>query len=146
MSMQAPTGLLEQHISADIGVAVQQFVDLHRDSKFLNKTACPLLTGIADFWVSRAQLEGSHYHIRGIIPPDEYAVNVSDNPYTNAAASLALSTAYSKCSPDPGYLDVSKRLIILYDVGWVPGSCQEGWVPTDIGSVKMCIEVGRCPP
>jgi trehalose/maltose hydrolase-like predicted phosphorylase len=54
-----------------------------------------MLSGIADFWASRVEFDTDieQYVINGVIPPDEYAVNVNNSVYTNVVASYSLSYA-----------------------------------------------------
>jgi trehalose/maltose hydrolase-like predicted phosphorylase len=96
----APTGALEQHISGDISFAAAQYWWMTGDLQWLAKigiavrcccahrcsadgtaTGYPMMAGVADFWVSRVQPLASNaslYAIDDVIPPDEYAVNVSN--------------------------------------------------------------------
>lgn len=118
----ASTGLLEQHISADVALAARLVHNLRRDARFLDDIACPLASQTAEFWVSRVEEGGGLYHISSIIPPDEYAENVTDSAYTNAAVSLALRWAYDACAGRPSvsgdpqrWLDVSSKLYVPYD-------------------------------
>lgn len=88
----APTGQYEQHISGDIGAAVQRYWHSTRDLQWLRTEGFPLMEGIASFWMSRVSCnEGDgQCHIRGVISMDERTFNVSDECYTNAAAAQSL--------------------------------------------------------
>lgn len=112
----APTGQLEQHISADIAVAAMQYVRMHGDEGFFLDVACPLATGTAEFWASRVELDQADgkYHIAGVIPPDEYAVNVTDSVYTNVATAMNLLFA-DRCTPNVTWVDIAHRLAVAYD-------------------------------
>jgi len=90
----APTGQLEQHISGDISFAFQQYWDVTKDVSWL-KSVYPLIYGIAQFWASRVTYNPKldDYEILGVIPPDEYAVNVDNSVYTNVVASYSLNFA-----------------------------------------------------
>eukprot|EP01102_Stenamoeba_stenopodia_P020574 TRINITY_DN8083_c0_g2_i2.p1 TRINITY_DN8083_c0_g2~~TRINITY_DN8083_c0_g2_i2.p1 ORF type:complete len:574 (+),score=131.27 TRINITY_DN8083_c0_g2_i2:205-1926(+) len=90
--LSAPTGQLEQHISGDIAVAVRDYWYVTNDIDWLENTGFPIVQGIAEFYASRIQLNISlgEYVIDGVIPPDEFAVNVSNSIYTNAVAQIAL--------------------------------------------------------
>jgi trehalose/maltose hydrolase-like predicted phosphorylase len=92
----APTGQLEQHITGDIAFAFQQYWRLTKDVNWLKK-AWPLIAGIAKFWTSRVSFNAqtNQYEINGVIPPDEYAVNVNNSVYTNVAAKISLNFATS---------------------------------------------------
>lgn len=82
----APTGLREQHINGDISLAIWQYWLAQKDSAWLSKVGYEMLTGIADFWVSRVTITDNVAHINDIIPPDEYVDNVNDSVYTNYVA------------------------------------------------------------
>jgi len=79
----ADTGLYEVHISGDIALSAWRAWQFGGDVEWLRSIGYPLLSGIADFWVSRALADtpgsttGSPLRIAGVIPPDEYADNVS---------------------------------------------------------------------
>lgn len=115
----AATGLREDHISGDIAFALWQHWALTRDKLWLQSTAWPMLQGIADFWVSRSTPEGALYHIKDVIPPDEYVDHVEDSAYTNTVAALALSYAAQaaevlniSCTACKHYLEVAQGLAL----------------------------------
>lgn len=100
----APTGQLEQHISGDIVFAIKQYYRSQVASNSITdiagqeflKTYAPLVLGVADFYASRATPRPHSppmYDINGVIPPDEYAVNVNNSIYTNAIAQISLDFA-----------------------------------------------------
>lgn len=90
----ALTGPFEHHITADIGVACWNYYCVTRDVRWLQREGYPLLKEIADFWTSRVicNQDGS-YSIHNVTGADEYANGVTDNAFTNGAASLALKYA-----------------------------------------------------
>jgi len=92
--ISAPTGQLEQHISGDISYAFQQYWELTHNTTRL-ASVYPLIYGIAQFWASRVIYNpaSNNYEILGVIPPDEYAVNVNNSVYTNVVASMSLNFA-----------------------------------------------------
>jgi kojibiose phosphorylase len=80
-------GTDEQHISADIAYAVWQYWLTTGDEPFLRDAGAEIVLDTARFWASRAARESDgHYHIRGVIGPDEYHEGVDDNAYTNGMA------------------------------------------------------------
>uniref|UniRef100_UPI003F4F4792 glycoside hydrolase family 65 protein n=1 Tax=Caballeronia sp. LjRoot34 TaxID=3342325 RepID=UPI003F4F4792 len=80
-------GKQEQHISADVAYAVWQYWEATDDDVFLREAGAEILFETARFWSCRAQLEGDgHYHIRGVIGPDEYHESIDDNAFTNGMA------------------------------------------------------------
>jgi trehalose/maltose hydrolase-like predicted phosphorylase len=85
--IQVLCGTQEQHISADIAYAVWQYWRITGDDRFLLDAGAEILFETARFWASRAQQEADlHYHIRGVIGPDEYHEEIDDNAYTNQMA------------------------------------------------------------
>jgi trehalose/maltose hydrolase-like predicted phosphorylase len=80
-------GTDEQHISADVACAVWQYWQVTGDVSFLLDAGAEIVLETARFWGSRAALEADgHYHIRGVVGPDEYHEGVDDNAYTNGMA------------------------------------------------------------
>lgn len=90
----ALTGPFEHHITADIAIACWNYYCVTRDMLWLQREGYPLLKEIAEFWVSRSSrnTDGS-YSIHNVTGADEYANGVTDNAFTNGAASLALHYA-----------------------------------------------------
>jgi trehalose/maltose hydrolase-like predicted phosphorylase len=122
----APTGQLEQHITGDISFAVWQYWLLTGDLEWLTNVGWPILNGAATFWTSRVTPvpvlghTSDVYHIDGVIPPDEYAVNVSDSVYTNVVATMSLEFATRAAalvgqSADPLWSQVASQLYIPYN-------------------------------
>ena len=77
----AATGLREIHINGDIAMAVwNMWRSMGWDSAgWLSGTAWPILSGIAEFFMSKLALDnpgapaGSPLSLLNVIPPDEYA-------------------------------------------------------------------------
>ena len=90
----ALTGPFEHHITADIGIACWNYYCVTRDVRWLQREGYPLLKEIADFWASRVtRNQDGSYSIHNVTGADEYANGVTDNAFTNGAASLALKYA-----------------------------------------------------
>lgn len=83
----ALTGPLEHHVTADVARGAWLYFLTSADTAWLREYGEPMIRACADFWVSRAEAnpDGS-YSIRGVVGADEYAINVDDNAFTNAAA------------------------------------------------------------
>jgi protein-glucosylgalactosylhydroxylysine glucosidase len=83
----ADTGLREQHISADIALAIWQYYSVTKDKDWLVSTGLPMLVGISEFWSSRVRYDSAANvsHIDHVIPPDEYVSDCNDSVYTNYA-------------------------------------------------------------
>ncbi|MDO5608275.1 MAG: glycoside hydrolase family 65 protein [Capnocytophaga sp.] len=80
------TGILEHHITADVGIALWNFYCATKDEVWLRQKAFPVMEGIAKFWESRvsANADGT-FSVKGVVGADEYAHNVTDNAFTNGA-------------------------------------------------------------
>lgn len=90
----ALTGPFEHHITADIAIAAWNYYCMSRDLRWLREDGFPLMEQVAEFWVSRAELnDDGSYSIRNVVCADEYAEGVDDNAFTNAAAKCALQDA-----------------------------------------------------
>lgn len=90
----AITGPMEHHITADVGIALWNYYRVTRDLDWLKRTGWPALRSVAEFWQSRAvrNNDGS-WSIEGVVGADEYAINVTDNAFTNGAAATVLRFA-----------------------------------------------------
>lgn len=120
----AATGLREQHISADISLSVWQYYLVTKDAQWLAAVGMPILVGIADFYVSRAEFDESRKtaHINDVIPPDEYVDHVDDSVYTNFAAAEALRFTL-RAAEETGtvlghaeaYAELATALVILFN-------------------------------
>lgn len=87
------TGTQQIHVTADVAYAVWRYWHTTHDHAFLQDAGVELLVETARFWVSRAELGQRHYHIRGVVGPDEYHHGVDDNAYTNWLARFNLQKA-----------------------------------------------------
>jgi trehalose/maltose hydrolase-like predicted phosphorylase len=88
------TALQQHHISADVAWATYQYWRATRDDEFLKEMGAEILVETARFWASRATRDpDGRYHIYGIMGPDEYHDNISDNAFTNVLARWNLERA-----------------------------------------------------
>jgi trehalose/maltose hydrolase-like predicted phosphorylase len=80
----AETGIREIHNSGDVAFAVWQYYRATKDMNWLKQIGWPLLSGIADFWVSRSTRDAQgRANINDVIPPDEYHDHVNNSVFTN---------------------------------------------------------------
>lgn len=95
----ALTGPMEHHITADVGIAAWNFWCVTRDRKWLKEKGWPVLKAAAGFCADRAteNPDGS-FSVTGVVGADEYANNVTDNAFTNAAFSKVLECASKAAS------------------------------------------------
>jgi len=90
----ALSGPFEHHISACVALAAWQYYCVTRDKTWLREKGYPILAATADFWASRVERNGpGHYDIKNVVAADEWAENVDNDAFTNAAAQLNLMNA-----------------------------------------------------
>jgi trehalose/maltose hydrolase-like predicted phosphorylase len=90
----ALSGPFEHHITADVALAAWNYYCVTQDTIWLREKGWPILSSTADFWASRVERNGPHhYDIKNVVAADEWAENVDNNAFTNAAAIANLKTA-----------------------------------------------------
>ena len=88
------TGLLEEHIVADVAWAAACYMDWTGDEVFIQGPGLRLLAETARYWASRARFDAEgKAHIYGVIGPDEYHEAVDDSAFTNVMARWNLRRA-----------------------------------------------------
>jgi len=88
------TGLIEEHIVADVAWAAQCYTDWTGDTDFLEGPGFDLFIETARYWGSRVRWDRhGNAHIYGVIGPDEYHETVDDNAFTNVMARWNLRRA-----------------------------------------------------
>lgn len=93
--MKIWTGLIEQHISADIAFAVWQYYAITGDQVFMDECGYEIIIDTARFWASRATWneKKGQYEYLGVIGPDEYKEHVDNNAFTNYMAAWNMRLA-----------------------------------------------------
>jgi trehalose/maltose hydrolase-like predicted phosphorylase len=115
----ALSGPFEHHISACVALAAWNYYCVTQDKQWLREKGWPLLSATADFWASRVERNGAgHYDIKNVVAADEWAENIDNNAFTNAAAQANLlnATAAAKIlgiKADPDWAHVAKNIPIL---------------------------------
>ena len=90
----ALSGPFEQHITACVAIAAWNYYRVTQDRQWLREKGWPILKETADFWASRVERNGpGHYDINNVVAADEWAENVNNNAFTNAAAKANLQFA-----------------------------------------------------
>lgn len=112
------TGELEHHVTADIALAIQQYLQATGDVSFMEDCGYEMLLETARFWASRVVLnpEKQRYEILHVIGPDEYQDNVDNNVYTNylAAQNMELGLwALEQVKKQPELLERMERCVCL---------------------------------
>jgi len=115
----ALSGPFEHHITACVGIAAWNYFCVTQDKQWLREKGYPILSATADFWASRVERNGpGHYDINNVVAADEWAENVNNNAFTNAAArsNLQFATEAAKVlgiTPDPDWINVANNIPIL---------------------------------
>ena len=115
----ALSGPFEHHITACVGIAAWNYYCVTQDKQWLKEKGYPILSATADFWASRVERNGpGHYDIYNVVAADEWAENVNNNAFTNAAArsNLQYATEAAKIlgiTPDADWMNVANNIPIL---------------------------------
>lgn len=93
--IQYLTGMIEQHISADIAFAIWQYYTATGDEDFMERYGYEMILDTGKFWASRIEWkeEKGRYEITDVIGPDEYKEHVDNNAYTNYLADYNMKLA-----------------------------------------------------
>jgi protein-glucosylgalactosylhydroxylysine glucosidase len=87
----ALSGPFEQHITACVGIAAWNYYCVTQDKEWLKEKGWPILKETANFWASRVERNGvNKFEIKNVVAADEWAENVNNNAFTNAAAKTNL--------------------------------------------------------
>lgn len=90
----ALSGPFEHHITACVALAAWNYFCVTQDTAWLRSEGWPILKATADFWASRVQRNGpGRFDIDNVVAADEWAENVDNDAFTNAAAKANLRDA-----------------------------------------------------
>jgi len=115
----ALSGPFEHHITADVAIAAWNYFAVTRDTSWLQEKGFPMIKACADFWASRVERNGpGNYDIKNVVAADEWAENVDNNAFTNAAAKANLRYAVMAANilhrpVDTDWINVEKNIPIL---------------------------------
>ncbi len=115
----ALSGPFEHHISACVALAAWQYYCVTQDKDWLREKGWPILSATADFWASRVERNGpGRYDIKNVVASDEWAENVDNDAFTNAAAQVNLQNATAAAKllglrADPDWLRVAQNIPLL---------------------------------
>jgi trehalose/maltose hydrolase-like predicted phosphorylase len=115
----ALSGPFEHHITACVGIAAWNYYCVTQDKNWLREKGWPILSATADFWASRVERNGpGKFEIKNVVAADEWAENVDNDAFTNAAAKANLQFATEAAKilgvvPDPDWLNVANNIPIL---------------------------------
>jgi kojibiose phosphorylase len=109
------TGEIEEHIVADVAWAADHYFRWTGDRAFLDEEGAEMILDGARYWQSRIEMDSKgRAHLRHVIGPDEYHVDVDDNFFTNVMAAWHLDAA---ARYGAGRDDLAQRLGM--EAGWV---------------------------
>jgi trehalose/maltose hydrolase-like predicted phosphorylase len=115
----ALSGPFEHHITACVAIAAWNYFCVTQDKTWLKEKGWPILSATADFWASRVERNGAgKYDIKNVVAADEWAENVDNNAFTNAAAkaNLQYATEAAKLlgiAPDNDWMNVADNIPVL---------------------------------
>ena len=115
----ALSGPFEHHITACVGNAAWNYYCVTQDKIWLREKGWPILSATADFWASRVERNGpGKYEIKNVVAADEWAENIDNDAFTNAAAKVNLKNAAEAAKllgiiPNPDWMIVSNNIPIL---------------------------------
>ncbi len=115
----ALSGPFEHHITACVSIAAWNYYSVTQDKNWLRDRGWPILSATADFWASRVERNGpGKYEIKNVVAADEWAENVDNNAFTNAAAKSNLQNATEAAKilgiiPNPDWMNVANNIPIL---------------------------------
>jgi trehalose/maltose hydrolase-like predicted phosphorylase len=115
----ALSGPFEHHITACVGIAAWNYYCVTQDKDWLREKGYPILKETAMFWASRVERNGpGKYEIKNVVASDEWAENIDNDAFTNAAAKAVLQHATEAASllgikPDADWMNVANNIPIL---------------------------------
>lgn len=138
------TGLLEDHIVAQVPWAAACYVDWTGDLEFAAGPGLTLLVETARYWASRIRVEADGTaHIYGVIGPDEYHEPVDDNAFTNVIARWNLRRAAAAVESAPVDAGVPDTELLRWRE--LAAALVDGWDP-DTGVYEQFAGFGRLEP
>jgi trehalose/maltose hydrolase-like predicted phosphorylase len=115
----ALSGPFEHHITACVGIAAWNYYCVTQDKEWLLQKGWPILKETAAFWASRVERNGpGKYEINNVVAADEWAENIDNDAFTNAAAKSVLKYATEAAkvlnlNADPDWLQVAANIPFL---------------------------------
>ncbi|NXP54487.1 PGGHG glucosidase, partial [Heliornis fulica] len=116
-------GAQEIHVTGDVLMAFEQYYRTTQDQKlFREEGGWRLVDAVARYWCSRMvwSEEEQCYHIKDVMPPDEYHYRVDNSAYTNAVAQRSLIFAADLArdvfiSVPEEWVDCAKKIKVPFD-------------------------------
>ncbi len=114
----AITGPFEHHISGCVSWSAWKYYQVTQDKDWLREKGYPLIKDVADFWVSRVEIDDQgRYHINNVVAANEWEENIDNDAFTNGIAILSLRYAHQAAQllgkkADPMWLQVADNIVI----------------------------------
>ncbi len=115
----ALSGPFEHHITACVGIAAWNYYCVTQDKEWLKEKGWQILKETADFWASRVERNGpGKYEIKNVVAADEWAENIDNDAFTNAAAKAVLQYATEAAKiigvqADEDWMNVANNIPVL---------------------------------
>jgi len=115
----ALSGPFEHHITACVALAAWNYFCVTQDRKWLKEKGWPILLATADFWCSRVERNApGQYDLKNVVAADEWAENIDNDAFTNAAAIANLRNASAAALvlgivPNSDWIHVAENIPIL---------------------------------
>lgn len=133
-------GTQEIHINGAVALAFELYYHATQDVQLFREAGgWDVVRAVAEFWCSRVEWspEEGTYHLKGVMPPDEYHSGVNNSVYTNVLVQnslrFAAALAQDLGQPVPSeWLVVADKIKVPFDPrqnfhpefdGYQPGEC-----------------------
>uniref|UniRef100_A0A2K5PA57 Protein-glucosylgalactosylhydroxylysine glucosidase n=1 Tax=Cebus imitator TaxID=2715852 RepID=A0A2K5PA57_CEBIM len=123
-------GAQEVHINGAVVLAFQLYYHATQDLQLFREAGgWDVVSAVAEFWCSRVEWSPreEQYHLRGVMPPDEYHSGVSNSVYTNVLVQNSLRFA-AALAQDLG-LPVPHQWLAVADNIKVPFDVEQNFHP-----------------
>ncbi|XP_014716619.2 protein-glucosylgalactosylhydroxylysine glucosidase isoform X3 [Equus asinus] len=123
-------GAQEVHVNGAVVLAFQLYYHITQDLQLFQEAGgWDVISAVAEFWCSRVEWspEEENYHLRGVMPPDEYHSGVNNSVYTNVLVqnSLRFAAALAQDLGKP----VPNRWLVVADKIKVPFDPEQNFHP-----------------
>ncbi|KAM5186094.1 LOW QUALITY PROTEIN: protein-glucosylgalactosylhydroxylysine glucosidase [Callospermophilus lateralis] len=123
-------GAQEIHINGAVLLAFQLYYYTTQDLQLFREAGgWDVVSAVAEFWCSRVEWSAreKQYHLRGVMPPDEYHSGVNNSTYTNVLVQTSLHFA-AGLAEDLG-LPVPNQWLVVADKIKVPFDPERNFHP-----------------
>lgn len=123
-------GTQEVHINGAVALAFQLYYYYTQDLRLFQEAGgWDVVSSVAEFWCSRVEWSSRDkmYHLKGVMPPDEYHSGVNNSVYTNVLVQNSLHFA-AALAKDLG-LPIPKQWLEVADKIKVPFDSEQNFHP-----------------